>query len=72
MNDTNKLLDYEGSICSKLKEMMKIAKEINIQSKNYSKCMTESNIHSDLILFYETSDEMIILKKLMKKYNVNY
>lgn len=72
MEDINKLLEYESSIKSKLKEMMKLAKEINMKSKNYSHCMMGSDIHSDLILFYENSNEMIVLKDLMRKYNVKY
>ena len=49
---------------------MKIAKEVNTKSRNYSRKIYETNIYTDLIIFDENSNEMIVLKDLMRKYNV--
>lgn len=57
-------------IQEKLKEIMKIAKEVNTKSRNYSRKIYETNIYTDLIIFDENSNEMIVLKDLMRKYNV--
>lgn len=57
-------------IQEKLKEIMKLAKEVNTKSRNYSRKIYETNIYTDLIIFDENSNEMIVLKDLMRKYNV--
>lgn len=67
MEDTNKLLEYESSIKSKLKEMMKLAKEIGVLSETYTR---KNQLEPAYEIFNKYSDEMKILKSILETYGI--
>lgn len=55
-------------IQEKLKELIKLAKEIGTLSEKYVK---ENDEYADYMLFHENSSEMKMLNTLSEKYEIN-